>query len=186
MRREELDHVIAAAAEVSGERVFVVIGSQAILGSVEQPPESMVASMEVDVYPRDDPDKAVEIDASLGDGSQFQSTYGYYAHGVGPETVRAPAGWTERLVSVEIPARVHQKQGALALCLELHDLVLAKCVAGRDRDWVFAEEALRADLVELNQLLARVADLPIDDSARARVRAMLVGAAGKLDIDEPS
>jgi hypothetical protein len=34
MRREDFEHVIAAAAEVSGEREIVVIGSQAILGSV--------------------------------------------------------------------------------------------------------------------------------------------------------
>lgn len=68
----------------------------------------------------------------------------------------------ERLVSVEISPRVHQKQGAIALCLELHDLVLAKCAAGRDRDWDYAEEALAAGLVDLDQLMARVADLPID------------------------
>jgi hypothetical protein len=185
LRREDFNHVIAAAAAVSGERVFVVIGSQAVLGSVEQPPESMLASMEADIYPRDDPAKAAEIDANLGDGSQFQSTYGYYAHGVGPETAKAPAGWMERLVSVEVPPRVHQKQAAVALCLELHDLILAKCAAGRGRDWDYAEEALAAGLVDLDQLMSRIADLPIDDPAQRRVRAMLAGIARKLDIGEP-
>jgi hypothetical protein len=40
VRKESFDHVIAAAVEISGEREIVVIGSQAILGSVEEPPES--------------------------------------------------------------------------------------------------------------------------------------------------
>lgn len=93
MRREHFDHLIAAAAQVSGEKEIVVIGSQAILGTVDEPPESMALSMEADIYPRHDPAKAEEIDASLGDGSPFHGTHGYYAHGVGPETARAPTGW---------------------------------------------------------------------------------------------
>lgn len=106
MRREQLEHVIAAAAEVSGEREIVVIGSQAILGNVEKPPASMLFSMEADLYPRNAPDKADEIEGSLGEGSFFQSTFGYYAQGVGPETVVGPTGWEERLVRIDIPARV--------------------------------------------------------------------------------
>jgi hypothetical protein len=74
MRREDFDHLIAAAAEVCGEREIVVLGSQAILGSVAQPPEALLFSMEADVYPLRDPEKATEIDANLGDGSPFQST----------------------------------------------------------------------------------------------------------------
>jgi hypothetical protein len=49
MRRDEFEHVIAAAAEVSAEREIVVIGSQAILGSVKDPPATMLLSMEADV-----------------------------------------------------------------------------------------------------------------------------------------
>jgi hypothetical protein len=30
---------------------------------------------------------------ALGDGSPFHAAFGYYAHGVGPETAKAPAGW---------------------------------------------------------------------------------------------
>lgn len=181
MRRPQFEHVIAAAAIVSGEREIVVIGSQAILGSVDEPPESMLFSMEVDVYPRNDPEKADEIDGSLGDGSQFQSTYGYYAHGVGPETARAPAGWEERLIEVDIPPRPGQSEGAVALCLEIHDLVLAKCVAGRDRDWEFARDALTADLVRIEELVGRVADLPVSASEQKRIQELLAGVVRRLD-----
>jgi hypothetical protein len=74
LRRRDFDHVIAAAAEVSEERELVVIGSQAILGTVDKPPASMLISMEADVYPLKDPAKAIEIDGSLGDGSPFHAT----------------------------------------------------------------------------------------------------------------
>lgn len=182
MRREDFNHVIAAAAQVAGEREIVVIDSQAILGTVDEPPPSLLISMEADVYPRNDPAKATAIDANLGDGSAFHGTYGYYAHGVGPETAKAPAGWIDRLVRVEIPPRVGQKDGVTALCLEIHDLVLSKCVAGRDRDWDFARDALEAGLVEIDELLLLIRDLPIDRSDQMHLRQMLEGIVGRLDL----
>jgi hypothetical protein len=180
MRRADFEHVIAAAAAVSGEREIVVIGSQAIHGAVDEPPESMLFSMEVDVYPRNDPQKAIDIEGSLGEGSQFQAMNGYYAQGVGPETAKAPGGWEERLVRVEIPPRVGQARGVIALCLDVHDLVLAKCVAGRDRDWEFAGDALAADLVQIEELLRRIKDLPVSASDRTHVRKMLKGIVEQL------
>lgn len=61
----------------------------------------------------------------------------------------------------------------VALCLEPHDLVLAKCAAGRDRDWEFAEEALRAGLVQAEVLMARADDLPLASDDLAHVESML-------------
>lgn len=179
MRRAEFEHVIAAAAEVSGEREIVVVGSQAILGSLPDPPSPMLFSMELDVYPLNDPKKAEEIDGNLGDGSPFQGMNGYYAHGVGPETAKAPAGWQDRLVRVEIPPRAGRKVGAVALCLEVHDLVLAKCVAGRERDWEFAEIAIEADLVQIEELLSRIPDLPEPPADRIHIRRMIEGRTWK-------
>jgi hypothetical protein len=126
-------------------------------------------------------DKAIEIEGALGEGSMFQGTYGYYAQGVGPETVVGPAGWQERLVRIEIPPRVGRREGAIACCLEAHDLVLAKCAAGRDRDWTFARAALDAKLVEATQLLRRIDDLPEPPVDRAHVRGMLEGLVARVD-----
>jgi hypothetical protein len=103
MRREDLDHVVAAAAQIVGETEFVVVGSQSILGSHPDAPEALLRSQEADIYPRWAPDKAIEIEGALGDGSRFQQTFGYYAHAVGPETAKAPRGWEDRLVAVTSP-----------------------------------------------------------------------------------
>ena len=180
MRRAQLEHVIAAAANVAGETEFVVIGSQAILGPHPDAPEPLLRSMEVDLYPVRNPHKADKIDGALGDGSQFHRSYGYYAHGVGPETAKAPDGWDKRLIRVSIPPRPASGRRPVALCLEPHDLVLAKCAAGRERDWEFAREALLAGLVQADELLARVDQMPLDQPRRAQIRAMLNGIVNKV------
>lgn len=182
MRKPDFDHVVAAAVDVSGEREIVVIGSQAILASVDDPPAALVESMELDVYPLNDPDKAEEIDAVLGDGSPFQGTYGFYAHGVGPETVKAPAGWQERLIRVAVPPRPAQKVEPIAYCLELHDLVLAKCAAGRERDWNYAREMLKRELVELDGLLGSVRDVPVPAATQEHMTEMLSGIGVQLGL----
>src|SRR5439155_3966313 len=145
---------------------IVVVGSQAILGAHPDAPPALLVSIDADVYPRTHPERADVIDGAIGEGSLFHDTFGYYAHGVGPETAKAPAGWESRLVAVEISARGSSQQRAVALCLEPHDLVLAKCVAGRERDWEFAREALGHDLVDAQVLLRRAEDLPVDDEHR--------------------
>jgi hypothetical protein len=173
MRRADFEHVIAAAANVTGQDEFVVIGSQAILGTHPEAPASMLMSLEVDIYPRGRPELVDEIDGALGDGSQFHATFGYYAHGVGPETAKAPAGWEERLVRVTVPPRVGSKRAPVAWCLDVADLVLSKCVAGRRRDWDYAREALAAGIVDGDVLLDRVGDLPLNDVGRAHVESIL-------------
>ncbi len=175
MRPHELDHIVGAAAEITGQEEFVVIGSQAILGSGVDPPEQLLVSMEADLYPLADPDAAEKIDGALGDGSPFHDAYGYYAHGVGPETAKAPAGWKERLVKREVPPRPGSERSAVAWCLEVHDLVLSKCAAGRERDWDYAEEAITRDLVRVELLLQRVQDMPLPEKARDHITSMLRG-----------
>jgi hypothetical protein len=163
----------AAAAVVTGQDEFVVIGSQAILGSVDDPPASMLASLEADIYPLHDPASADLIDGALGDGSQFHLAFGYYAHGVGPETAKAPSGWQDRLVRREVPLRVASNRLAVAWCVEVHDLVLSKCVRGDERDWAYAAEALKAGIARSDTLLARVADLPVATELRDHIDQML-------------
>jgi hypothetical protein len=176
MKPEQFEHVLAAAAAVTDQDELVVIGSQAILGSVDDPPKSMLASLEADMYPLHDPASADRIDGALGDGSQFHLAYGYFAHGVGPETAKAPSGWQNRLIRREVPPRVASTRTAVAWCLEPHDLVLSKCVRGDERDWAYAVEALRAKLVQPDALLARVADLPVAAELREHIDRMLRGA----------
>ncbi len=172
MRRADLEHVIRAAAAVADDEI-VVIGSQAILGGLPAAPDVLLWSQEADVYPRNHPERAEAIDGALGDGSQFHAAFGYYAHGVGPETAKAPAGWEQRLVPVRLPRSPRDETLVTGWCMEPHDVVLAKCAAGRERDWEFAREAIRHDVVDGDELLRRVDDLPLPASQRERIRRLL-------------
>ena len=173
MNREDWEHVIAAAAEVTGMDAFVVIGSQAILGPHPDAPEELLRSQEADIYPRDAPELADDIEGALGDGSAFAMAYGYFAHGVAPETATPPTGWQGRLIEIHIPPRVTSDRQPVAYCLEPHDLVLAKLAAGRERDWDFAELAIRAGLVSVEILLQRLEDLPVSAKQLARIAKWL-------------
>jgi hypothetical protein len=59
--------------------------------------------------------------------------------------------------------------------------VLSKCVAGRERDWEYAEQALRAGLVEGQILLERAMQLPVDadraGSIERHLRSIIGGTA---------
>jgi hypothetical protein len=170
VKREEFEHVIKAAADIVNDEI-VVIGSQSIFGQFGNPPASLLRSLEVDVYPRSDPERAIEIDGAIGEGSRFYDTFGYYAHGVGPETAKAPAGWEGRLLRVDLPA-IRPREGIVtAWCLEVHDLVLAKLAAGREHDLEFAIDALRDGLVNESQLRLGLDLMP--EGYRDRARALL-------------
>jgi hypothetical protein len=165
MKRHELEHVIRAAASISGDSEIVVIGSQAILGQFPDAPPEMCVSNEADVYPLNQPDRWELIDGSIGELSPFHETFGYYAQGVQEGTAILPDGWKARLVSV----RSAGTAGATGLCLEVHDLVISKYVAGRDKDRRFVQFAAKHGLVSQATLIERLALTPVPASDKARI-----------------
>jgi hypothetical protein len=177
MKREDFEHVIRAAADITGDEI-VVIGSQAVLAQYPDAPEPLTSSLEADVYPRNYPDRADAIDGALGDGSPFHELNGYYAHAVGPETLIAPAGWEDRLVRVDVPAPLRSGKTATAWSLEIHDLVLSKLAAGRPRDGEFAAEAIQAGMADPGRLQRGVDLMP--PSHQADVRDRLDGLLARL------
>lgn len=160
MDRRALEHVLRAAAAISQERDFVVIGSQAVLGQFPYAPEALLSSIEVDVYPRYAPEKSELIDGAIGELSTFHQTFGYYAHGVDETTATLPAGWADRLV----PVQNDNTGGAVGWCLEVHDLAASKLVAGRERDLDFITILVREGLVSTAVLAERIRGLPLPPS----------------------
>ena len=51
MKRSQLEHIIRAAADVTGEREFVIDDSQAVLGQFPNAPDALLVSMEADIHP---------------------------------------------------------------------------------------------------------------------------------------
>ncbi len=148
MNREQLAHLLRAAANVTGQTDILVIGSQAILGSFDEDalPAEATISIEADLGLLDDDpgdEASDEIDGSLGEMSLFFDTFGYYAQGISVTTAVLPQGWRDRLVEFTrddtAPAR--------GWCLEPHDLVIAKLVRGDPKDYDFADALVGIDAV---------------------------------------
>ena len=66
MTRDQLEHAIRAACDVSNDTELWIFGSQAILGKFPNAPASLRASIEVDVQPKNQPETVDAIDGALG------------------------------------------------------------------------------------------------------------------------
>lgn len=172
MRRADLEHVIRAAAAVTGEREFVVVGSSALLASVPSPPEPLQQTRDVDLYPLRAPDLAEVVDGAIGELSAFHQHFTYYAQGVGPETSTLPEGWQSRLVKLQNP----NTNDAAAYCLEPHDLAASKLAAHREKDLSFVAAMLEHGLVDPAVLAERVDRLPVPPERTRELRSWLSSA----------
>jgi hypothetical protein len=165
MKKRELDHVLRAAGRITGEKQFIIIGSQALHGKYPDLADDIVKSVEVDLLATKSPKRTEWLNA-IGVYSQFHETFGYYADPVGEQTATLPTGWKGRLVLLP-PG---DTEGVTGLCLEPHDLAIAKYVASRDKDLVFTRELARRGIVSEERLLSLLEQTQIDEHARSRIR----------------
>jgi hypothetical protein len=90
-----------------------------------------------------------------------------------------PKGWRQRLVRIENA----NTRGVAGLCLEVHDLAVAKHVAGREKDLEFTRELARHSMTESKTLLARLKVTEVSAEVReiieARIRRDAAETSGK-------
>lgn len=169
MRRSQLEHILRAAAAITDETEFVVVGSQAVLVQFANPPSDLLLSNEVDIYPENRPDLSDLIDGTIGYYSMFHQTFGIYADGVGPETANLPRDWRSRAKTL----RTHMTEGATGIAPEIHDLLASKLIAGREKDIDWVRAALAhglADAMKIVPLLDRIeADKVLIERAKERL-----------------
>lgn len=158
MTREQLEHIIRACAEVTGQDDFVILGSQAILGHDPNPPEEFTVSMEADVYPMEAPHLADLIDGAIGEFSDFHNAYGYYAEGIDPVVAKLPSDWKTRVNKIQN----ENTNGYAGYCIDVLDLFLAKAVAGRDKDRDFCKALLKYGYVDVDTAVSKVPLIPLD------------------------
>jgi hypothetical protein len=159
LNRNQLEHLIRAAGTIADAKSIIVIGSQAILASLECPPVELAMSIEADLYPEDKPELADLIDGCIGELSPFHETFGYYAQGVGRDTAVLPTGWRDRLV----PLENENTNGVRGLCLSPVDIVVSKIVAGREKDEVYVRAVFKYGILTLSEVGLFLGDLPRND-----------------------
>lgn len=169
MKRDQLEHIIRACAQIADDDEIIIIGSQSILGQHPEAPAELTMSNEADVFPRNKPERWDLIDGSIGELSPFHQTFGYYAQGVEEGTAILPEGWKERLIPIRNPAT----RGATGWCLDVHDLVISKYAAGREKDRRFNRAAIRGGLVHHAVLMERLDALAGEPDLRNRIAAAI-------------
>ena len=167
MTREQLEHAIRAACDVSEDTEIWIFGSQAILGEFPDAPEELRASIEVDVQPKNRSDKVDAIDAALGELSYFHQTHGFYVHAMPiEEATTLPQGWEGRATPV---CDEKSTRGKTGWCVEVHDLAASKLVAYREKDRDFVRTLLIEGMIIAETLLERINSLKIDENLRERL-----------------
>lgn len=166
MKKHQLDHLLRAAGRITGEKQFIIIGSQSLHGKHPDLPDELVASAEADLIAKGDVQRTAWLNA-IGQDSPFHVEFGYYADPVEEGTATLPAGWKGRLVN--LPAG--DTDGVRGLCLDPHDLAIAKYVARREKDLVFNRELARRGIVFQDRLLARLAKTRLSREERERIRS---------------
>lgn len=177
MNREQLAHIVRPAARIADDNEVFILGSQSVLATAEADdlPEVATLSVEADVafWGDDDAVKADDVDGAIGELSSFHEMNGYYAQGVTIGTAVLPEGWQTRVI---VFARPDTEPGR-GLCLEVHDLVVSKLVAGRPKDLEFAEALLAVGMVEESILHDRAATIDRSAEIIRIVRGRIVRCA---------
>lgn len=160
MRRDEFRDALRRAAEITGDHDLVVIGSQSVHGAFSPTvlPPAATASGEVDIMAAHD----IEGDkmwllAGRGGGWGDQAEI----DGVDITTATLPQGWVDRLIAFPLD---DQPDCVIGWCLDPHDLVVSKAVAGRDKDRQFIDALVDAHLVDPAVSLQRL--VAIDPGCR--------------------
>jgi hypothetical protein len=166
MRKHQLDHVLCAAGRITREKELIIIGSQSLHGSYPDLPDALLQSAEADLIAKGDWTRIEWLNA-IGQDSEFHQQFGYYADPVEEEAAKLPSGWKKRLV--QLPPG--DTEGVQGLCLEPHDLAIAKYVAGREKDRDFNRGLVLRGLLDRERLLGLVQSTAVDETVRARVRA---------------
>jgi hypothetical protein len=168
MKKQQVDHVLRAAGRITGERQFVIIGSQSLHGKFPDIADDIVRSVEVDLIAKQNPNRTEWLNA-IGQDSPFHVSFGYYADPVDETTATLPKGWKERLIILP-PG---ETEGVAGLCLDPHDLAIAKYVAGREKDILFNHELALRGIVERARLSELLEKTPIDEDVRERIRSCI-------------
>jgi hypothetical protein len=168
MKKQQVDHVLRAAGDLTGEKQFVIIGSQSLHGKYPDLADDILRSFEVDLIAKSRADRTEWLNY-IGQDSQFHETHGYYADPMDENTATLPKGWRARLVNLP-PG---DTEGVTGLCLDPHDLAIAKYVARREKDIVFTRALAGRGIVLKPRLLALLAKTPLDAETRERIRAFI-------------
>jgi len=148
MNLESLARLLREAARATSHRHFVIVGSLSAIGASTDPPGRMVQSIDVDLFPKLDPERLEEINARVGEGSDFHIEHGYYADALSPATLSLPAQWEARLIQMPLAG------GVTAWFLDPNDAAASKLVRSAENDLEWVDAGLQAGILSAERIAA--------------------------------
>lgn len=163
MNRDQLHALLTEARRQTQHTEFVIVGSLAILGAVSEPPSTMVVSIDVDTYLKNDPQRTGELVEALGQGSPFEDEHGYYLDPVSPSLPSFPDGWRDRLIELDFG-------DVRAFFVDPNDVAVSKYMRGEDRDMRWLRAGLQNHLIDLGVIERRIGSAPALDGELSMAR----------------
>lgn len=154
LKKADIAHILRAAAGVTQCKRFVLVGTGAVIVVVKTPQAFLMQTREIDIYPTDTDDAEAMldlIDGSLGEGSQFDKTFGYFADGVSKLTACLPMDWQDRATTYPVPG----VDGVSVMCPSPTDIALSKLCAWREKDIDWLRQALLHGIADIEAMRQR-------------------------------
>lgn len=182
VRSAELFDILVRAAKVSGRTEFVVIGSQAIHGTLADPDiDAVLRSPDVDLYPTSGYTPVVyeELMRELGQDSDFHVESGNYIEAVPVALARFPNGWESRATSKTVGHVTvgNDNRPVVVMFPDIHDLAVAKLAILRAKDVEFVEDLIRLGAVDHDILKERFRGAPRTSTERIAAGLAIIDAA---------
>lgn len=154
LRREQVAHLVRAAAGITNEGTLVLLGTGAVIAQLKAPPPELTATRKVDLYAPGVSDPAAMsrlVNAAIGEGTPFDDLFGYFAHGAGQDAAILPHDWRLRARPVKLPGA----PGITCICPDADDVALGKLCAWQENDRRWLEAAWRVRLLGADALRER-------------------------------
>jgi hypothetical protein len=167
VRKRELIDILLKAAEISGRSEFVIIGSQAIHGTLpDANVEVTLRSNDVDTYPSDGYGMTnliyEELMLHLGQDSDYHVASNAYIEAVPANLARFPEGWRDRTIRevVGTVASAGESREVVAIFPEIHDLTVSRLAIRREKDLEFLAGVIDLGLIDQVTLRDRYLEAP--------------------------
>ena len=170
MHGDQLRDLARRAANQTGYRQILVLGSQAVHGALPGAdlPAITTMSEEADLAVVNDLSGETPhvIEAAFGMGSPYHQSFGVYADGIALSEVALPDGWQGRVRTEQIGDGADVDNPVTLLFPEIHDLCASKLTVavtggfGRRSDRAFVSALAGAGFIDLELLHDRIGRLP--------------------------
>ena len=154
---------VRKAAEIYGERMFIVVGRGSLSATMPEAAASLRMTGDIDLFAPFNPDRIdawTQADPSVSVESSFFLEHGFYIERVGEWTlISQPPGWQQRALSLKV-------DDVDVLAIHPLDLAYNKLEAGREKDIDFMREGLTNGAYKLAEVEAFIREHSPDEATR--------------------